>query len=317
MAKKKNRILKKKNSGSTTLYVFVVVVLFAMACLNGRFVGLEQGYFADVDADFQVHIIDVGQADSILVIADGAAMLIDAAETGDAGIIRSYLKNCGITKLTYAAATHMHNDHIGGFPAVLSEIPAETVLEPVYADSLVPTTSTYERYLDAVDACGADFHAAKAGETFTLGGAEITVLGPVSTNAKNLNDTSLVLRVDYGNASCIFTGDMETSAEKELLQSGAKLDAVFLKVGHHGSDSSSGSSFLSAVTPQYAVISCGKDNDYGHPAKSTLDRLAGFTRNVSITAEHGSVVFSYDKESDTCKLIREHGNDEGEENGDH
>lgn len=305
MAKKKSRMPHRNKTSNTTLYVFVVVVLFAMACLNGRFAQLEQGYFADVDADFQVHVIDVGQADSILVIADGEAMLIDAAETGEAGIIRSYLKNCGITKLRYAAATHMHNDHIGGFPGVLSEIPAETVLEPVYADSLVPTTAIYERYLDAVDACGAKLHAAKAGETFTLGGAEITVLGPVSENAKNLNDTSLVLRVEYGNAACIFTGDMETPEEKELLQSGADLNADFLKVGHHGADTSSGRSFLSAVSPQYAAISCGKDNDYGHPSQKVLDRLAEFTQDVYITAEQGSVVFSYDKETDTCKLITE------------
>lgn len=305
MAKKRSRMPHKNKSSNTTLYVFVIVVLFAMACLNGRFAQLEQGHFADVDADFQVHVIDVGQADSILVIADGEAMLIDAAESSDAGIIRSYLKNCGITKLTYAVATHMHNDHIGGFYGVLSAIPAETVLEPVYADSLVPTTRIYERYLDAADKCGAELHAAKAGETFALGDAKITVLGPVSENTQDLNNTSLVLRVDYGNASCLFTGDMETSEEMELLQSGAKLNVDFLKVGHHGADTSSGKSFLSAVTPQYAVISCGKDNDYGHPAQSTLDKLSAFTNKIYITAEEGSVVFSYDKESDTCKILTE------------
>lgn len=305
MGKRSSRMPKEKKSSNMTLFTIVIVVLLAIACLNGRYVTPQQGNFADSEAEFQVHVIDVGQADSILVIADGEAMLIDAAETGNAGTICEYLRKCGVKSLKYAVATHMHADHIGGFPGVLEEFKAETVLEPVYADSLVPTTRVYERYLDAVEANSKTYHAAEAGETFALGGAKITVVGPVSKETDDMNNTSLVLRVDYDEASCLFTGDMETPEEESIIRSGAKLNVDFLKVGHHGAATSSGRNFLAMVMPQYAVISCGVDNDYGHPAESTMERLKKFTKEIHITAEEGSVVFSYDKETGACKIVSE------------
>lgn len=191
----------------------------------------------------------------------------------------------------------MHADHIGGMAQVLDGIETRTVLEPVYADSLVPTTKVYERYLDAIEENNIGLYAAKAGETFSLGNAKITVLGPVSEEPEDLNNTSLVLRVDYGAASCLFTGDMEEPEEKELLQNGADLDVDFLKVGHHGAATSSSEAFLAAVTPQYAAISCGKDNDYGHPTEEALARLRTHTNDIRITAEEGSLVFAYDKDT--------------------
>ncbi len=314
MAKRKSRMPKKDKSSNMTLYVIVVVILFALACLNGRYAAPKQGNFADTEADFQVHVIDVGQADSILVIADGEAMLIDAAESGDSQTIQSYLENCGVQKLKYAVATHMHSDHIGGFPGVLGKFKAETVLEPIYPDALVPTSRVYERYLDAVEANGAKLKTAKAGDTFALGSAEITVLAPVSDETDDLNNTSLVLRVDYDKTSCLFTGDMEKPEEREIIRSGARLNVDFLKVGHHGAETSSGEEFLSSATPQYAVISCGKENDYGHPSESTMKRLRKYAKEIHITAEEGSIVFSYDKESGTNKIVSEKGtaSNEGE-----
>ena len=169
MAKKKTNINDGKKSKRSLLYTIVVTILFAIACLNGRLMPqdekMEQGDFALSDAEFQVHMINVGQADSILVIADGEAMLIDAAESGNAQTILDYLAAQNIKELKYAAATHMHADHIGGYGKVFAGIKVKTVLEPVYADSLVPTTKTYERYLDGIDVTGAKLRAAKAGST--------------------------------------------------------------------------------------------------------------------------------------------------------
>lgn len=294
---------KKKNS---LLYCIVVFILTIVACFSGKFKTiLDEGAVTIPDAEFQIHVIDVDQADSVLVVADGEAMLIDAAESSAANTILEYLKSQNITQLKYAVATHFHADHIGGMAAVLNGVHADTVLEPVCKDSLIPATRTYERYLDAVEGTGAKLKAVKAGDTFTLGGAEISVLAPVSEKANDLNNTSVVLRVEYNGVTSIFTGDMETPEEKTILESGAKLDADFLKVGHHGSDTSSGDSFLAAVTPQYAVISCGVDNSYGHPADVTLEKLAKYTKNVMITAQTGSVVFLYDKDSGTCNMIAE------------
>ncbi len=305
MAYKRSPIPKKQKSRNLTLYWFLIAILFGIALLNARYSTPQQeklpgGDFTLADAEFQVHVIDVGQADSILVIADGEAMLIDAAEAGSAETILSYLEAQQITKLKYAAATHMHADHIGGMAQVLNGIETRTVLEPVYADSLVPTTKVYERYLDAIEENNIGLYAAKAGETFTLGNAKITVLGPVSEEPEDLNNTSLVLRVDYGEASCLFTGDMETPEESEILQSGANLDVDLLKVGHHGAATSSSEAFLAAVTPQYAAISCGKNNDYGHPTQEALTRLRSHTNDIRITAEEGSLVFAYDKDTQSA-----------------
>lgn len=306
MAKKKTNINDSKKSKRSLLYTIVVTILFAIACLNGRLMPqeeeMEQGDFALSDAEFQVHMINVGQADSILVIADGEAMLIDAAESGNAQTILDYLAAQNIKELKYAAATHMHADHIGGYGKVFAGIKVKTVLEPVYADSLVPTTKTYERYLDGIDVTGAKLRAAKAGSTYQLGGATITVLGPVSKDADDLNNTSLVLRVDYEDVSCLFTGDMEEPEEEEILASGADLDVDYLKVGHHGARTSSSEAFLAAVTPQYAAISCGEGNDYGHPTPEALERLGVHTDNILITKDVGDVVFCYDKDTGTCSF---------------
>ena len=306
MAKKKTNINDSKKSNRSLLYTIVVTILFAIACLNGRLMPqdekMEQGDFALSDAEFQVHMINVGQADSILVIADGEAMLIDAAESGNAQTILDYLAAQNIKELKYAAATHMHADHIGGYGKVFAGIKVKTVLEPVYADSLVPTTKTYERYLDGIDVTGAKLRAAKAGSTYQLGGAAITVLGPVSKDADDLNNTSLVLRVDYEDVSCLFTGDMEEPEEEEILASGADLDVDYLKVGHHGARTSSSEAFLAAVTPQYAAISCGEGNDYGHPTPEALERLGVHTDNILITKDVGDVVFCYDKDTGTCSF---------------
>ncbi|MBQ9111920.1 MAG: MBL fold metallo-hydrolase [Oscillospiraceae bacterium] len=306
MAKKKTNINDSKKSKRSLLYTIVVTILFAIACLNGRLMPqdekMEQGDFALSDAEFQVHMINVGQADSILVIADGEAMLIDAAESGNAQTILDYLAAQNIKELKYAAATHMHADHIGGYGKVFAGIKVKTVLEPVYADSLVPTTKTYERYLDGIDVTGAKLRAAKAGSTYQLGSATITVLGPVSKNADDLNNTSLVLRVDYEDVSCLFTGDMEEPEEEEILASSADLDVDYLKVGHHGASTSSSEAFLAAVTPQYAAISCGEGNDYGHPTPEALERLGVHTDNILITKDVGDVVFCYDKDTGTCSF---------------
>jgi len=307
-----------KTSGSSRnkmIYTVVVVILTIIALISGRFSTEQQEQQSDLqifnqeftvsDAEFQVHVIDVGQGDSILVSADGETMLIDAAESSASAKIISYLNAQNITTLDYAVATHMHADHIGGFPKVLGAVGLKNMLEPVYQDSLIPTTKTYEKYLDAVEASGAKYTAMKTGDSFTLGSAKIDVLAPVSEHASSLNNTSLVLRVQYDDIVCIFTGDMETPEEKTILNTvdNAQLKATFLKAGHHGSDTSSGEAFLEQVRPEYVAISCGVDNKYGHPAESTLEHLRAYTDNVYITAQQGDVIFLYDKDTKSAQML--------------
>ncbi len=306
MAKRKRpQLQKKKKTKNVVLYCIVIVILFAIACVSGRY-SLQQKdslRAALADTELQVHVIDVGQADSILVVADGEAMLIDAGEAASASAICTYLEELQITKLKYAVATHGHADHIGGYPQVLGAVAAERVMEPAYPDSLLPTTKTYENFLDAVEACGASLNAVQAGDSFMLGEAKVSVLGPVSEEISDLNNASLILRVEYDDVVCLFTGDAEKPAEEAVLASGVSLAADFLKVGHHGSDTSTSAAFLAAVKPQYAAISCGVDNEYGHPSETILERLATYRTEAHITAEEGSLVFAYDRESGTCGFV--------------
>ena len=289
---------KRKN---IAVYILVIAILSAFALMRGRAV-TEQQKSAE-NAEFQVHVIDVGQGDSILVVADGHAMLIDAAESKASGTILRYLEGQGITSLDVAAATHLHADHIGGFPAVLEKFPPKKCIESDCPEGLLPTSKVYEQYLDAVEASGAEYTVMQAGDTFQLGGATVEALAPMSQDAKDLNDTSLVLRVTYQDVVCLFTGDMERGEEQELLAQGNDLHADFLKVGHHGSDTSSGEDFLAAVQPRYAAISCGIDNSYGHPAQVTLDHLSACAEQVFVTAQDGNILFLYDADTGTSQIV--------------
>lgn len=291
-------------SRNLIIYCVVIVILTAVALMAGRH-SMQQPvkHITVSDAAFQVHVIDVGQGDSILVMADGHAMLIDAAEAQAAPQILTYLETQGITELDYAAATHLHADHIGGFPAVLAEIPAAHIIESPCKDDLLPTSVTYERYLDAVEASGADYHIMQAGDSFQVGGASVEVLAPVTEDAQSLNNTSLVLKISYGNVVCLFTGDMEEPEEKLLLAGEPDLKADFLKVGHHGSSTASGEAFLAQVQPEYAVISCAQNNSYGHPAEQTLAHLSEYTDEIYVTAQVGDIVFLYDTSSGTKRLV--------------
>lgn len=315
MKKKKTLPAQQQNTTrNKIIYIIVIIILIIVALISGRYSTQVQESDLQIiqdqnitvsDAEFQVHVIDVGQGDSILVSADGQTMLIDAAESSAGDKILRYLNAQNITELNYAAATHMHADHIGGFPKVFASVKPKIMLEPVFEDSLIPTTKTYEKYLDAVEASGAEYKELKTGETFTLGNAQVTVLAPVSEHASSLNNTSLVLRVQYDDIVCIFTGDMETPEEKTVLSTvdNSLLKADFLKAGHHGSDTSSGEAFLEQVQPKYVGISCGVDNKYGHPAESTLEHLRNYTDNIYITAQQGDIVFLYDKDTKTCNVV--------------
>ena len=289
------------------IYAIVVVLLAVVALVSGK---LHMEYKptsggTKADAPFQVHVLDVGQGDSILVIADGHAMLVDAGEPSASPKILRYLQEKDIRKLDYIAATHPHSDHIGGLPEVIKAYPPQNVVEPVCPEELLPVTSTYEKYLDAVESSGARFRALQSGDRFKVGGARITVLAPDPGEAQDLNNVSLVLRVQYGDCTCLLTGDMETPEEEQILTHKYELKADFLKVGHHGSESSSSEAFLAAVRPDYAAISCAKENDYGHPHKAVLDRLKVHTDKIYVTAEQGDIVFLYDPTAGKRRIVTE------------
>lgn len=218
-----------------------------------------------------IHFIDVGQADCALLECDGKFMLIDGGNVGDGQLVVSYLKQMGVQTLDAVVCSHAHEDHVGGLPAVLSVFDAEKVYAPVTEYD----TKVFRDFVSKTEDNAGAITVPAPGDQFTLGTATVTVLGPVK-EYDDPNNTSIILKVSYGESDFLFTGDMEVEAENDMLDywdNRVVWESEVLKVGHHGSDTSSGYRFVYEVNPGYGVISVGQDNDYGHPHKEPLSRL--------------------------------------------
>ena len=235
-----------------------------------------------------VSFIDVGQADCALLECGGEFMLIDGGNRDDGQLVVSYLEQQGVETLSAVVCTHAHEDHVGGLPSVLAVYPTQAV----YAPTRTYASKVFDDFVYYTDQQGLEITIPAPGDTWTLGQASVTVLGPVKSYAET-NDTSIVLRVSYGETDFLFTGDMETTAENDMLDYwGGRISwkADVLKVGHHGSNTSTGYRFLNEVAPDYAVISVGKDNSYGHPHEEPLSRLNQAGVTIVRTDELGTVI---------------------------
>ncbi len=224
----------------------------------------------------KIHFIDVGQADCTLVESNGMYMLIDGGEEDDGEPIIKYLKDNGVDKLTYIIATHPHADHIGGIDDVIDSFVTENVIMP----KVSATTYCFERMINSIARSKAKVIEPVQGAVYTLGDFTFTILGPKHYDSDDLNNDSVAIKLVNKNDSFIFTGDAQTEEENDIIDSGIDISADVLKVGHHGSHSSTSDAFLNKVAPEYAVISVGEDNSYGHPAPSTMEKLNN--RNIKI-----------------------------------
>ena len=235
---------------------------------------------------FQVHFLDVGQADCILVQCDGHNMLIDGGNAADSSLVYSYLQTHAVSYLDYIVCTHPHEDHVGGLAGALNYAAAGQALSPVTDWD----TAVFRNFLKYLDRRNVPLTVPRAGDSFALGSAEVRVLGPVRYDAEDVNNLSIVLRVTYGDTAFLFTGDAEREEEQDILAAGYPLQCTVLKVGHHGSDSSTSYPFLYYAAPEYAVISCGADNPYGHPSEAVLGRLRDAGAAVWRTDELGHIL---------------------------
>ncbi len=220
------------------------------------------------EENFQMHFIDVGQALSVLVECDGQFMLYDGGNVDDGSLVVSYLQNQGVEELQYVFCSHAHEDHVGGLAAALAYFPANHVYSPVTEAS----TKCFQNFIKYTQQQGLQVEVPAVGTVWQLGSATVQLLGPIK-QYNDTNDTSLVLRIDYGSTSFLLTGDMESDAERDLVESGANLKVDVLQVGHHGSSTSSSYIFMNAVLPEMGIISCGANNKYGHPHEETLSIL--------------------------------------------
>lgn len=240
-------------------------------------------------SSFAVHYIDVGQANASLVICDGEAMLIDGGNKADSDLIYTYLKDHSIDNLEYVVCTHAHEDHVGGLAGALHYATADKALCSVTEYD----SKAFSDFLSCLDDQGISLTVPKAGDSFSLGSAEIQVIGPI-TVSNEPNNMSIVLRIEYGDTSFLFCGDAEREEEQEIIEAGYTLKSTVLLVGHHGSKDSTTYPFLREIAPEYAVISVGANNSYGHPTEAVLSRLRDADVEVYRTDIQGDIICTSD-----------------------
>lgn len=247
--------------------------------------------------ELKVHFLDVGQGDSIFIeLPDNKTMLIDASEKEYADRITTYIYSCGYNSLDYVVATHPHSDHIGGMADVIGSFSVgNVILSPA-----THTTKTYTNMLTAIDNSGAKVKLGTAGtELFSDGDLSAVVIAPVTEDYSDLNNSSVMIMLSYGDKKFLFTGDAEEEEERTVT---ADVKCDVLKVGHHGSSTSTSGAFLTAASPEYAVISCGAGNSYGHPHTETIDKLKKADVNIYRTDLQGDIVMTCDGKNITVNV---------------
>lgn len=242
-----------------------------------------------LSGELRVSFLDVGQGDSIFIeLPNEETMLIDAGNPADASSITKYIQDAGYDEIDYVVATHPHGDHIGGMADIIKTFDIGSIYMPKAGNN----TASFENLLDVIDEKGYEISTAKAGvNVLNDGNLNIDIIAPVESSYSDLNNYSAVIKLNYGSTSFLFMGDAEKLVENQIT---AEVNADVIKVGHHGSEYSSGESFIEAVSPKYAVISVGVGNQYGHPSNETLKTLNSVGSTIYRTDLDGTIAFTSD-----------------------
>jgi competence protein ComEC len=276
----------KKTRKSLIVFLAVIISMLLISCgKNAQFNNASNAPIkAETLDDIKIHYIDVGQGDSELIQIDGKNILIDAGLSDKKAL--EYLKSVGVAKLDYVIATHPHKDHIGSMDNVIDDFDVGIF----YAPNVSTTTNAYENMINSLKSKNLKATVPNAGDQITVGNASITFLAPNSDTYEDINNYSIVVKLKYGNNSFIFMGDAQDLSESEMLTKKLDVQADVLKVGQHGSDTSTSQEFLNKVNPKYAVISCGKDDSYQHPNQTTIEKLEAKNIEIFRTDLNGTII---------------------------
>lgn len=242
--------------------------------------------------DMSVHFLDVGKADCAYIKCKDKNILIDAADKEPTSVVVEYLKKQDVSDLDLVVVSHQHRDHIGQMAEVINEFQVKRFMEPDTPDKIIPTTATYKKMLKALKNKNVKSELIKAPKDFDIGNMHIEILGPISDN-DNINSNSIVMKITYKDVSFLFTGDAEKAEETEIMDSGYDVNSTVLKVGHHGSKTSSSERFLEEVNPEYAIISVGPDRS-NLPKEETLNKLGKVCSNIYRTDLCGNIIIHTD-----------------------
>ena len=315
MARKNNKapkIPRRSGKNASAIMLLVALIILSIGCvffaldtagiINIPFFHINNNPYTVTEGTVEVHMIDVGQGDSILIMAPQGNVLIDAGDESAEEALRSYLDSMKIEKIDYLILTHPDADHIGSADMVVNTYSVGSVMMEPY--TYTSETQVYRNLETAIETRSVATIDPSPNDVYSLGELYITILGPLDTY-KDKNNNSIVARFDYGETSFMMTGDAETKSEKAMVtQYGltGKLRCDVLKVGHHGSTTSTSSDFLASVKPEIAIISCGEGNKFGHPQEETLDKLAAAGVTVYRTDKVGTIILISDGKKVTYKV---------------
>lgn len=296
-------------SGNTKKFITISIILLAVIFAftveilekkNGgawkntyKNLGLVEEYPQTSESELAVYFLDVDQSDCSILMNNRQVLMIDSGTPDQITTIREALQSLGITKIDYLIITHQHDDHMGGAQTILQNYEVANIIMPKLSKVNMVTTRAYENLLSTIKDKQVHAIAAEPNLTFDLGNAECTILAPLSQD-ENLNNMSAVTKVTFGSTSFLFQGDAEKKVESAILSNGTDVSADVIKVGHHGSKTSSSKKYIDAVSPKVAVISCGVENSYGHPHSATLDTLKNIGADTYITYEYNSLCVKSD-----------------------